>query len=85
MTGGRGEFVIGETDLNLSKLRERLNLVNQAILTLENLASMEKLDPSEHGQSAFGSPAQARSGSNSAGARQNGSQHRKRVGQQRQR
>ena len=71
-----------ERDLDLRKLRERLTLVNQAIHTLENLARAEKQDAKGLMQE---SPAQARPVLNRASPRKYGAQHRKRIGQQRQR
>ncbi len=60
-------------------LRKRLQLVNQAIRTLENLASAEQLQV----ESLLQAPSnRAFFGSNWASARKNSAQHRKRGGEQ---
>lgn len=71
-----------ERDLDLGKLRERLTLVNQAIQTLETLARTEKQDAKGLAQE---STTQARPVLHGASPRKYGAQHRKRIGQQRQR
>jgi hypothetical protein len=69
---------VKEKQNSLSMLRKRLELVNQAIRTLENLASTEQLEA----EALLQAPAnRAFHASNWASARQNSAQHRKRGGE----
>jgi hypothetical protein len=70
---------VNENQNSLSTLRKRLQLVNQAIRTLENLASKDQLEA----ETLLQAPAsRAFYTSNWASARKNSAQHRKRGGKQ---